>query len=1154
MMRREATLRLILVVAALAGAVGLAGYVNAAQEENASEMQVVEDLCQKAQANIEAWDFLTARALAAQIEQTALYQSDEAVREKVQRLSEKIATAQYLALKQWNELQTVLEGIRSKIEAWNFDQAGDLLERVQEPGVYRLDDETHKVIATLKESIAATANQADQQRQEAAALLQQAEAKLQGGDLSGAADIVAGIETTDLFQRDENSRKSTEELKGRIGAAEELARQQDEQIKQMLEDLEGISAQIQASNFDEAAEALALAEGKDAFRLDEGVQKKVAQLKDELASARANEAEQRSQVTAMLQEAEQKIASGDLAGADEALNSVARTATYTADAEIRKSVKELRDRLAVESKAAEQQRLAEARDLLKQGLEACEAKDYAAAKALLDKAAGYEVKLGRRLTNALNLVNSELERCAREFEEAKRLYEFGQYEQAKEILTSLQQSGIKCGPEIDKGVGEYLTQIKSKEVEAAAARAAALPQMAEERRKLVEAQAERERIRQQLGSTLAQARRYWDADRFEQAKEGFLAAKALLAKLDPQADPDLRNDQAEVEAKLAVADGRIAMQKLFSEVDELGRTGKWLDAEEKLGQALEYAKQEAIELTPAEQAIRVQVEDGIEKTYGQERRERAARYWELAQQADNCTAAREWGHALQLLEMVQGAEGLHLSPEQQDTVARQIASVREQLGEHDQALERVRTLMKNAEGAANADPAGALGLYQQAFQVAAEAGVAEEAILPELEVYATVASTAFRTLVSSAIAKLKAETEDSLKGIAEACDYALASFYSEAGSPHLAKPLLEKVTGSKNADERTAALAKQALEGIDEQIESMHRAEVLAAKETVDKIFEMEQRFQQLMQAGDNAAAAELSRQIDVERANWHALMVKNALDRGDYPAAKELIGGNEEDPASKDVAAWERGQGLIAQAQGALMNLDAATVSEALAGLQEIKLPGDPFARAIEVLTQAREAVLHLVAEESELNRNATDSLDRVRNSLALARMQQAAWDQYSEALGFYAEGKWMAAAGRLEELTNPAVPLHPFERAQADAMLEACKGRLSAPQAVAQGGDVEQMLHSASEEISARDFISAADLLNEIEATEAYRLDSKLRAGVDALREKVAAAEKEAEGLCKGASDALERNDKAGAARLLGQLRSRYRRTRFFVEHWSK
>jgi hypothetical protein len=57
-----------------------------------------------------------------------------------------------------------------------------------------------------------------------------------------------------------------------------------------------------------------------------------------------------------------------------------------------------------------------------------------------------------------------------------------------------------------------------------------------------------------------------------------------------------------------------------------------------------------------------------------------------------------------------------------------------------------------------------------------------------------------------------------------------------------------------------------------------------------------------------------------------------------------------------------------------------------------------------------------------------------------------------------------------------------------------------------------------------------------------------------VDALREKVAAAEKEAEGLCKGASDALERNDKAGAARLLGQLRSRYRRTRFFVEHWSK
>ena len=101
---------------------------------------------------------------------------------------------------------------------------------------------------------------------------------------------------------------------------------------------------------------------------------------------------------------------------------------------------------------------------------------------------------------------------------------------------------------------------------------------------------------------------------------------------------------------------------------------------------------------------------------------------------------------------------------------------------------------------------------------------------------------------------------------------------------------------------------------------------------------------------------------------------------------------------------------------------------------------------------------------------------------------------------------------------------------------------------------GDIrdEEMLRSAASKVASRDFLGAASALSEVEAMGPDRLESSgLLASIHAVRESVQAAEQEAAELYRKAVDAYESGNNEEARRLLGQLRDRYGKTRFFVEH---
>ena len=1147
MMRAHACVALLVVVAIVGGPGVLVGHANGAEEE-VSDTEAVAALFQQAEARVEAWEFRSAADIVAEIESTALYQDDEAVRQRTDVLKERITKAHRQAL----ELERILAGVSTKIDAWRFDEAREILRRMQEPGAYQLGETARQRIVQVEQTNEAEAEKAQQQRAEVAGLLLAAQEKLQASDLAGVSDIVVRIESTDLYQREEAVRRDAAALRTRLDAAEAQTQGQREEVNRILE---GIALQIKGWDVAGAAEALALVEEKDIFQLDETVRERAAQLRAGLEEVRQELAQQREHAGKLLEEAGAKVEAGEFAGADEALRAVEKSGLYARDPALRDRVVALRDRILAGEKATEAVRLAQAQNLLEQARAAHERKDYASAKALLERAAGLRVDLGPPLASARDAVNAELQRCASEFGDAKRLYEFGQYEEAKSILVRLKDSGAICGPEIDEGIEKYLADIDVQGEQAAAERAAALAQLAEERRLLMAKLEEKQRKHEAARADLKQARSDWDAGNFPPTGDRLRGAKQQLAELEAWQDPDVQRDQEEVEALLARLPARMEGDELFSEVAALGRAGEWLEAEQKLQVALQYAKGKSFGLTPPQQRTRKEIEDAIEERYGEARRSRARRYWELAEQAKNYIDANEWAHALALLEMVQKAETLQLRPEDMDFVAGQIVLAKDEIQKRNQTLEEVRGLVKAADGMVETDPAGAEMKCRRAVKMAGEAGVPSELILPELERYRKLASSFWPGEIAADVAALKEKTQAHLASVPAACDYQMARFHLKAGSPNLAKPFLENVAASKNADAETVGEATAELEGIQQQIDSMQGRETLKTRKQIDKIYEMEREFQELARKGDHAAADKMFRRIEDERTNLRALRVRCALERGDYPAARGLIDEDADHPAFKDMAAqvaqWDRAEALVAQAMAALRSGRAATESTAFAELEEVDLPGAPFEGTAEVLMNARQVVLWFVAQKANLEQRVAADLARLDTEIARAGARQAAWDRYSQVVALYAEGNWREAVGGLVRLSDPALALHPFEGRHVDAMFDECAARARAD-VVAEGAkEAEGLLRSASAKVASRDFLGAAGALNKVQGLAIYHVDEDIRTRAAELRGTVDEAEEAAAQLYRKAAEAFRKGDRDTTRRLLTQLRSEYRKTRAFVDH---
>ena len=1009
-----------------------------------------------------------------------------------------------------------------------------------------------------------------EQEEKVAQLLTQVEAAVGQWDFAAARDALQQVKATDLYASDQAVRGRTDRLEQQLNLTEQQLAERRAELGRVLE---AVDAGIAAGDVVNASAMLADVEESDLYKWDEGIRTQVAALRQTIQAAEEKAAQESQQASVMLQEAETKIAAEEFADAADLLQKVEATAVYAQQKALRARVAELNKRLAAAKKKA-------AERLFAQAAQAYEAGDYVWASGLLDELDRWSVDLGRRKNARLAAMRQEvrdvLEQCRKLFEEGERLYKMGNYEDAAEALRKLQQFGAKCGEELQQAAVGYLEDIEKQAKAEAVARLEEKVRMLEEmkhrREEAMKSLLDRERMRGEALAALEQADAEWQAERFAEAKPLLEQAKALLEKPELGADEALQQARQKVEARLAEIGARIEAQKerersaaelqgMFEAVEKLKGTDL-LVAEKKLAEALDFARHAALDLSAAQQAVADDVRAAVEAAYGQERRERTERYWELVEQSKSSVEVGEWEHALELLKLAAEAPNLWLTGQRSAKLNQEIEDVSRRLEVRGLAMAEIRALAAEADAALQADKGDeALAKYGGALGLADTNRIPLGQLESLISGYEAAASRVLPRLVETQVAAFK---ENADKQVAQALlsqEVELARFHLDRGNDDLAKPLLVAVAGNDQMPAEAREWARQKLEGVDARIASLRERELLATKEAAEAAYALEKEFQDAAARGDMEAAQRLAAGIGEARAAWLAARARRALDRGAYEMAEaileedaELVAQHSDAPAFQGILAkvepWRKARNLVSDATQALKERQAEGVSRALTELQKVKMALNPFSGVLLALQSGASALVQLDGQQGRLQKWQEEGLQTIRDLLARDRARRQAWNRYAQAVKLYAEGNWVDAERALGELGDYVGALLPFERKHVEQLLAVVEPKAKAIAKVERTTEVEDMLREAEADIAARQFARAADALDKVSGDEAYRSTEDVRRQVAELRQKVAAAEDEATQLYQKAREAYQAGDLETLKPLLDELNSKYQHTCVYAQ----
>jgi len=832
----------------------------------------------------------------------------------------------------------------------------------------------------------------------------------------------------------------------------------------------------------------------------------------------------------------------------------------------------------------DRQKKAEAQRLFDEGKAAYEQGDYPLAKGNLEAALAYAVSIGRwddvSLRRTLDQVTSELEWGRQKLRDAVRLYELEDYGAAGRALAEINSKGIDYGPEVDQGLARYLGDIdaraRAKQLADAIEQARIGEELAADRRKIVEEWRRRDRLRRRAAAHRAEGDRARKDGRFEQARGEYEAALKVLddareagekgvAEIRREVERDLARLQEQTLAAGLLRQKQAKLEGMFVEAARLAQSDP-AAADAKLTEALDFQRAESLKLGAAERAVKADLEREFDRRYGQQLR----RYEELLRHSEQYRDLHEWGREAALLEIVREARGIPGSALLLGEVPGRLRAAGQNLQGRAEIIATLNEVARQADDLLKAGrPAEGLARYAEVLRFDQQGQLVimtgpnqdpmpTEAIAGILRNYWDFANVAFPGLAAARLADAKKQADSSIGEARAGREHWLASFYLVHASPDAAKPLLESLADSEGADPEHVKWAKKRLETIDADIAALERRELLASAEQVAAIAEMEVRFRDCVGQGDRQAAEALNAQIEDARAGLLTFRARHALQRGAYPVAHELLKDVPDDRVPEELAeqvsAWERQQGLLARAEQALLDVDSAGAAEALAQMQQTEpaLEPDPFSEPREMLKTALDGVRTWEQEALTAEKDVRQCLGTVRGALVEALARQKAWDIYRQTLSHYAAGRLEEAAEVAEKLQPAREGLRPFEQAQLDYVIEACRPAPGPAAAKAAGQDSPAALEQIAAMVEARDFIGAAGLLDNLAKTDAYGRDEAVQARAGELRQKVDAAEEQAARLCAEIVTAHEAGDNARVQTLVGELKTQYAKTRVFEEYW--
>jgi len=530
--------------------------LDAAREEAERQKAEADGQLLAAEEALSAWDIPAASEALVKLQQIKAVKWDEGLGEKVGDLRAKTAKAEQDLRGQRQAVEELVQSVKTKIPAWDFDAARRELEEAEQKAICKVDGELRRQTAELRVQFETTEKRITEQRQRATALLEDGEQKLAAWETLGAFQVLGELGDIEVCSRDEELKAGVADLEGRAESAEKELTAQRQIVTELVEDAR--------TNLDEwqlaaARRQLEEAAQKDVCTIDASLREQVQELTGRLETAETEFNAKHAEADELLHEAEAKLAAFELPAALEAIEKLGSLEVVTWDKALGEKVAALKEQAEATDKDLTSQRETVPK-LLADAQANIEAWDLDAARGQIEEAARSKIcELDEDLAKHVEQVRAGLKDAQEEVEKRRA--------QATKLLAEGQR---KLAGWDFRGAHETLAKLKELEIvaldEVVGSRVADLDQRISSEEQEFGAQ------RQAVEALVQQAK----------ASTGELDFEAARQKLEEAAQKDVCKTEADLRKQVSAARSEVsaAEKELKRQQDEAAKLLE--DGERKL--------------------------------------------------------------------------------------------------------------------------------------------------------------------------------------------------------------------------------------------------------------------------------------------------------------------------------------------------------------------------------------------------------------------------------------------------------------------------------------------------------------------------------------------------------------------------------------------
>ena len=334
------------------------------------QRQRAQDLLNAAEAAVAAGDYAQAQNALQAVSDLEVHGIDPAVRERTAALKQRTEQARAAASARQSEAARLLDSAEKNLEEANLDVTRRLLLAVEASATYRTEEDVKTRTDQLRARFDERWASVESRQKAAAAKLDEAREALEGREFAAAAEALQAANVSTVYDPEGELQQRADALSEELSEAQARAEKQRNEVE---ESLLAAEQALEEKDFDAARAALDEAAQQEIVQHDEDLQKQIQARRENLEKERTATAQRMQKVQEALEPVPAAIDAWEFAEAQKTLDQVKATDTYRVNEGIQKRVDGLYEDLARTRRHAADQKeytdghLDRAADLIEEG-------------------------------------------------------------------------------------------------------------------------------------------------------------------------------------------------------------------------------------------------------------------------------------------------------------------------------------------------------------------------------------------------------------------------------------------------------------------------------------------------------------------------------------------------------------------------------------------------------------------------------------------------------------------------------------------------------------------------------------------------------------------------------------------------------------------